>query len=136
MTQTSHQMDAMEGHVHQFTGALETFLGHISIDDSLQLVLDTRRIMDKCSGAGPSLTITRSASPLFLDILIEEDDADLGVRSSSAGDTWTTPSDAQQDIRMAKVGPAAMTVSELSPLPLPLPLPPPLSTPLTCQPST
>ena len=79
-TNTSQRMDAMEGQVNLFTGALETFLGRIQIDDRLRLVPDARRLGDAPSThalapsksapiLAPSPTLfplTRSSSPAAL----------------------------------------------------------------------
>src|SRR6266508_2950909 len=99
----------MEGQVHRFTGALESFLGRISIDDRLRLVPDMRRIGDRRSPAllaGPTRS-TSPSTPLYLDIPMEEDDAGSGIQSVAA--TRTTRSDCQQDIRMVEVEPSAMS---------------------------
>src|SRR6266542_4358656 len=134
-TRTSQRLDAMEGQVHQFTGALESFLGHISIDDRLRLVPDTRRIGDRRSPAllaGPTRS-TSPSTPLYLDIPMEEDDAGSGIQSVAA--TRTTRSDCQQDIQMVEVEPSAMS-SESHHIPAhvpahnlvaPVPAPPPAS---------
>jgi len=103
-TRTTQRMDAMEGNVHRFTGALEAFLGRISIDDRLRLVPDTRRIED--TQIPDRLLITRSGSPSTpLELPIEDDDAELGGASSSVPDTLTTPSDFQVETRMGAVEP-------------------------------
>ena len=134
-TRTSQRLDAMEGQVHRFTGALESFLGRISIDDRLRLVPDTRRIGDRRSPAllaGPTRS-TSPSTPLYLDIPMEEDDAGSGIQSVAA--TRTTRSDCQQDIRMVEVEPSAMS-SESHHIPAhvpahnivaPVPAPPPAS---------
>src|SRR6266542_762868 len=130
-TRTSQRLDAMEGHVHRFTGALESFLGHISIDDRLQLVPDTRRIGDRRSPAllaGPTRS-TSPSTPLYLDIPMEEDDAGSGIQSVAV--TRTTQSDCQQDIQMVEVEPSAMS-SESHHIPahnIVTPVPPPPPTP-------
>jgi hypothetical protein len=141
-TRTSQRMDAMEGNVHRFTGALETFLGRIRIDDRLRLVPDTTRIEDAPSPV--HLAITRSASPWTpIDAPMEEDE----VASSSAQDTRTTPSDIHGEIRMVEVRavesapdtvqdtdrpPVSLPVSTADPAPLPTPsaVPAPAPAPL------
>jgi hypothetical protein len=112
-TKTSQRMDAMEGQVNRFTGALETFLGRIHIDDRLRLVPDNRRIGDTPSESAPILApspslfpVTRSPSPTtFLDLPMDKDDDGQGVTSPSVHDTRTTPSDFNPEIRMAEVAP-------------------------------
>jgi hypothetical protein len=105
-TNTSRRMDVMEGQVNRFSGALETFLGRIHIDERLRLVPDSRWIGDAPSLA-PSLAlfpVTRSASPsTSLQLPMDEDDDALGVTPPSVQDTRTTPSDVNPDIRMAEV---------------------------------
>ena len=94
-TRTSQRMDAMEGQVHRFSGALEAFLGRIHIDDRLRLIPESRQI-----GDDSPLAITRSASPSTPLLLpMDEVDADVGT-ASSVPDTRTTPSDFGLDIRM------------------------------------
>ena len=111
-TQTSQRLDTMEGQVHRFTGALESFPGQIRIDDTFRLVPDKRQITP-APAAGPSHIRSASPSPL-LEIPMDEDDADLGVPSSVA-DTWTTPSDVQEV--------AATTAAISDPIPDPVPDP-------------
>ena len=138
-TRTSHRLDAMEGQVHKFTGALETFLSRIRIDERLRLVPDTSRIENRRSPSlitGPLLPVTRSTSPStphLLEIPMDEDDADSapGVSTSLMADTRTTPPSAtQQDVQM---GPPATTVSESAQMsapdsvaPAPVAAPPPV----------
>jgi hypothetical protein len=100
---TTLRMDAMEGSVNRFAGALETFLGRIQIDDRLRLVPDRLRISPAPFPTTPSASPT---TPLDLPVAMDEDD-DLGVESSSAQETQTTPSDLQGDMRMEEVGPIA-----------------------------
>ena len=51
-TRTSQRLDWMEGDVYRFTGALESFLGRIRIDDTFRLVPDRRQITPALA-AGP-----------------------------------------------------------------------------------
>ena len=106
---TSQRMDAMEGSVNRFAGALESFLGRIQIDDRLRLVPDHMRL-----SPGP-LPTTRSASPATpLDFPMDED-TDRGVETGLVQDP---PSDQEEDMRM--VGPIG---SRLAPEPEPASLP-------------
>ena len=110
-TRTSLRVDNIESSVNRFTGSLKSFLSRIQIDNRLRLVPDTRRVEGSHS---PLLAITRSASPVnALDFAIE-DDADVGVASSSAPDTWTTPSNSHREAQM-----------QIKPLPAPIQAPAP-----------
>ena len=116
-TRTVQQLDSMEGQVHQFTGALESFLGRIRIDDTFRLVPE-RRHLTPAPAAGPSHM--RSASPPFLEFPMDEDDPDSGVPASSVN-TRMTPSDVQD------VGPAPTFCSKSAAVPVPKPVPAPSS---------
>jgi hypothetical protein len=90
-TRTTIRMDAMEGQVNRFAGALETFLSRVSIDHRYRLVPEPRRI-DDIQTPAPHTT-PRSASPPLL--AMDEDDV-----GSSLPDIRTTPSDFDAEIRM------------------------------------
>ena len=106
---TRQRMDVMEGSVHRFAGALETFLGRIQIDDRLRLVPDNRRLAESSlptvSPDAPLVlaTIGTGSPSTPLELPMDEDEDDVVVASSSAQDTRTTPSDADMDIRMTDV---------------------------------
>jgi hypothetical protein len=123
---TTRRMDAMEGSVHRFAGALESFLGRIHIDDKLRLVPDSRRISpgplfdDKLlvpnsqrSSPGPPRISPSSSAPLELPM--DEDDTDFG-NAASAPDT---PSDVNADPRMVEVVRVASGSSLQAPAPQP-----------------
>lgn len=138
-------MDAMEGSVHRFAGALETFLGRIQIDDRLRLVPDTMRLapaphpslQSVAPGTPVVLPTIRSVSPSTpLELPMDEDD--VAVASSSAQDTRTTPSDVDTDIRMVDVAPiptgsATSPLGSLAPERAPIPPPTPTVVPATPQ---
>jgi hypothetical protein len=140
-------MDAMEGSVHRFAGALETFLGRIQIDDRLRLVPDTMRLapaphpslQSVAPGTPVVLPTIRSVSPSTpLELPMDEDEDDVAVASSSAQDTRTTPSDVDTDIRMVDVAPiptesATSPLGSLAPERAPIPPPTPTVVPATPQ---
>lgn len=129
-TRTSMRVDNIEGSVNRFTDTLESFLGRINIDDRLRLVPDQMRL------SPPPPHRTHSGSPAtIIEIPNDDDDLDVGVESSSAQDTRTTPSDHQGEVRMQQVGPIAsgsgsassstpLVPTSLPPAPVPTPLPP------------
>ena len=117
-TRTVQRLDSMEGQVHRFTGALESILGRIRIDDTFQLVPE-RRHLTPAPAAGPSHTQSASPSPR-LEFPMDEDDPDSGVPASSVN-TRMTPSDVQD------VGPAPTFRSESAAIPVPVPAPAPSS---------
>jgi hypothetical protein len=92
-TRTTIRMDAMEGNVNRFTGALKAFLGRIHIDERLRLVPDRMLL-----SPGPPLPTTRSASPVTPgELPMEVDDSDIGGEGSSPAGTRTTPSDLPEE---------------------------------------
>lgn len=96
---TQHRVDAMEGQVHRFSGALESFLGRISIDERLRLVPDSRRLPSPGPASGASPLPSRPPSPpIHFDVPMDEDDPDSGGLTSSVP-TGTTPSE-HEDVRM------------------------------------
>jgi len=108
----------MEGNVARFTGALESFLGRIHIDDRLRLVPDHMRISPL-----PPLPTTRSASPATpMDLPMNEDE-DTGPDLSSVAGTRTTPSDHQVERMEAPIASRSGSVAFPDPTPLAAPLP-------------
>jgi len=117
-TRTIQRLDSMEGQVHRFTGALESFLGRIRIDDTFRLVPE-RRHLTPAPAAGPSHTRSTSPSPL-LEFPMDEDNPNSGVPASSVN-TRMTPLDVQD------VGLAPTFCSESAAVPVPEPAPTPSS---------
>jgi hypothetical protein len=108
----------MEGSVTRFTGALETFLGRIHIDDRLRLVPDHMRL-----SPAPLLPATRSASPVTpMDLPMDEDE-DTGPDLSSVAGTRTTPSDHQVERMEVPIPSGSGSVPSPDPTPLAAPVP-------------
>ena len=135
-SRTSRRVDAIEGSVTRFTGALETFLGRIRIDDRLRLVPDNRRI-----SPAPIFPITRSASPTTpMDLPMDEDE-DTGPDPSSVAGA-TTPSDHQVERMELPIpsGPGSVLSPDPTAIAAPLPaspLPSPIAGPtVTLIPAT
>jgi hypothetical protein len=115
---TSRRVDAIEGSVIRFTGALDTFLGRIHIDDRLRLVPDHMRLSPP-----PILPTTRSASPTTpMDLPMDEDEDTAPDLSSVAG-TRTTPSDHQVERMEVPIPSGSGSVLSPDPTPLAAPLP-------------
>jgi hypothetical protein len=121
LTEGSKEMVRMNAHlagletdVHQFTGALEGFLGRIRIDNGLRLVSDNRRIgsvnpahftldFDRDLTDGNAINMDSTVSepdPLGSDLMVisEDDEAPSDLRTFVTG-TASTPSDTVGDIR-------------------------------------
>ena len=114
-SRTVQRLDSMEGQVHRFTGALESFLGRIRIDDTFRLVPE-RRHLTPAPAAGPSHTRSASPSPL-LEFPMDED-PDSGVPSSSVANTRTTPSDVKVGLTLTPISEsAAVPVAVREPAP-------------------
>jgi len=120
-TRTSQRLDSMQDQVFRFTGALENVLSRIYLDDR-RLVPAPMRIDDVAPSpsalvapATKSTTHSPSASGLAP---MEEDETDSAVGSLNFPGTQTTESDSPEDVRMAEVGPASLTVPSIPNLPI------------------
>lgn len=93
--QLGARLGQIEGQVHRVSGALDTFLSRITIDDRLRLVPETRWIQP------PSHSPSQPTTPIDGGVVMDDTEGSSLRHSISHGST--SPSEIPDDVRMEEV---------------------------------